>query len=77
MIRAAHLGAFPPLRIDTELDRRPRTAERAEAVAQPVVPPVGGGCDADRGRPDEAAADRQPVADVRIEPGAVVDGVGL
>ena len=38
VIRAAHQRALPPLRIDTELDRRPRTAERAEAVAQPVVP---------------------------------------
>ena len=63
-IRAALQGAFPALGVD---------AERAEAVAQPVVQPVGGRPDAERGRSHEAAPDRQPVADLRVEPGAVGD----
>ena len=76
MIRAGLPRALPALRLDAEFDRRPLAAERPEAVAQPVVPPVGGGPDADRGRPHEAAAYRQPVADLRREPCAVGASAG-
>ena len=54
-------------------ERRPRAAERAEPVAQPVVPPHLGRPDADPRRSDEAAPHRQPVAQLRVEPGAVGD----
>ena len=51
VIRAAWQGALPALRIDAQLERRPLAAARAEAVAQPVVPPHLGRPDADPRRP--------------------------
>ena len=57
--------AFAALGVEAELEAHGATLHDSQAVAEPVVPPVGGGPDAERGRPHEAAAHRQPVAHVR------------
>ena len=58
VVRAARHGALPPLRIDAQFDVQISAVQRAQAVAQPVVPPHLGRPDADPRRPHEAAVRR-------------------
>ena len=75
VVRAAHQRALPSLRVDAQLELHTLAAERREAVAQPVVPAVVRGREADPRRSDEAAHG-EPVAHLRVDlaagPGHVV-----
>ena len=66
VIRAAAHGALAALRIHAQLEVEPCALRHPEPVAQPVVPPILRTPEADPRCPHEAAADRKPVADVRI-----------
>ena len=58
------------MRIDAQLERQVLALHHPEAVADAVVPAVLPGREADPRRTDEAASDRQPAAEVRIEAAA-------
>ena len=51
---------LPALAIQARLEVHRAALQYREAVAQPVVPTVFGGPDAERGRPDAYSKDAQP-----------------
>ncbi len=72
VICAVQHRTLTAVRIDLQFEVQTLPVEHSKAVADPVVPSVLRGSDAGPRRPHEAAAHRQPVANLRIEPGAVV-----
>ena len=53
-----------------QLDVQGAALRHRQAIAQPVGAPRLGGPEADPRRPDQPAADREPIAELRIQPAA-------
>ena len=67
VVRAVQHRTLTAVGVDAKLEVQTLPVEHPEAVADPIVPSVLRGADADPRRPHEAASHRQPVADLALE----------